>query len=129
MKMEIFAFIKIDNVIDIITNSSSELFVIEKKLEKEVLLKLVQETIGSSLYINDIDERIVKDKDDYELDVDYVLDNFPEKDREELKQKYFTEPNWYSIGFSRDWIYEQREKGNDVREKLIELGFEIVDSY
>jgi len=121
------AFIRIDSIVDLITNSSSELFVIENKMTKEVLIELVNNALKGITSISNysIEDRFVKDEAPYDSNIDYILEKFPEEDREMLREKYFTDPRWYGISFDRDWI---SERDGDVREILTKIGFELIDT-
>ncbi len=123
--MKTIGFIRIDNIIDLITNSSSELYVIENKMAKSLLVEMLNEAFqGTGRKFNEfsIDGRFVRDKSEYETYVDDILENFPESDREALRQKYFTDPRYYSISFDRDYM-EDRD-----RKILYSIGFELEDS-
>ncbi len=129
----ILAFFKINHVIDLITNSSSELFVLEAKMNKKLIVELVNEALkgATSITEDSIEDRIFKDGHLYEADwkVDEALNAFPENVREELKAKYFTNPNYYGVVFDRDWVHQQdNDNGINIREKMSQLGFEMVDS-
>jgi hypothetical protein len=119
---KIIAFIRIDNMVDIITNSSSELFVIENTMAKSLLVEIVNKALeGTKHKINEfcVDGRFKKDEAEYETYVDNILEYFPETDREMLREKYFTDPRYYSIAFDRDYMEDS------VREILRNLGFEV----
>ena len=123
--MKTIGFIHIDSMIDIITNSSSELFVIENKLAKPLLVELVNTALtGTNHKITEfsIDDRFVKEKAEYETYVDEILENFPSEDREELRKRYFTDAKYYAISFDRDHMED------NVRTILYNLGFELIDS-
>ncbi len=74
--------------------------------------------------------RMVKDREDYEVEyqINEFLELIPEKDREEIKQKYFTDPKWYAISFDRDWVWNKDNEGFDVRNALSNIGFELIDT-
>jgi hypothetical protein len=123
--MKTLGIIHIDNMIDLITNSSSELYVIENNMAKTLLVEMLNEAFkGTNRKFNEfsIDNRFAKDKPDWELDVDDLLENFPESDREELRQRYFSTPRFYVVSFDRDYIKD------DDRQKLYSIGFELIDS-
>lgn len=129
-KNKILAFIRIDSMIDIITNSSSELFVIENTMAIPVLVEMTNTALsntGFSITESCVEKRLVKDQQDYEIDwkIDETLALFPEHVREELKAKYLTEPNWYGIAFDRDHIYNS---SNDIRDILTNIGYELIDT-
>lgn len=122
-----------DHIIDIITNSSSELFVIENKCAKEMIVEMVNEALKgcTSISINSIEERFFNDSETpgtHEWKINDTLENFPEEAREEIKQKYFTKPKYYGVVFDRDWVYNQNNEGFDVRDKLFKLGFTLEDT-
>lgn len=127
--MKKIAIIRIDNMIDLITNSSSELFVIESKgRTAETLAELVNEALAGEYKVspNDFESRFKKESSNYEMEweIDNILENFPESDREMLREKYFSNGgNYFSIMFDRDWAYQNDYK---VHNKLVELGFEFI---
>ena len=128
----LLAFLKIDHVIDLITNSSSELFVLEAKTNKKLVVELVNEALqgATSITEDSIEERLFKDGNLYDGDwrIEQALEMFPEEKREELKAKYFTNPRYWGVVFDRDWVYQMDEQGINVRNKMSELGFELVDT-
>lgn len=129
----ILAFLKIDHVIDLITNSSSELFVMEAKVSKDLIVEMINESLKgtTSVSVDSIEERFFKEGNTYDADwkIEQALEVFPENVRAELKEKYFVNPVYWGVAFDRDWIYRQdNDNGVDVRSKLIELGFELVDT-
>jgi hypothetical protein len=128
--MKTFAFLKIDSFIDIITNSSSELFVIENKMAVDALVEITNEALkdtGFSIHTNCVELRIAKELRDYESEwqINQALELFPENVREEIKEKYLTHPNWYGISFDRDQIYQS---DHDIRGILSNLGYELIDT-
>lgn len=130
MSQKIIAFIRIDSMIDIITNSSSELFVIENKMAIPVLVEMTNTVLagtGFSITESCVEKRLVQDERDYDTEwkIDEALKLFPEDVREELKAKYLTEPNWYGISFDRDQIYLS---DSDIRGKLTSIGYELIDT-
>jgi len=132
-KRKVFAYLKIDHIIDLITNSSSELFVIENKCAKETICEIINEALkgATSVTVDCIEERFTKDGDLYsqEYEIENALKMFPENAIEELKEKYFKNPKYYGVSFDRDWIYQMDNDLNfDVRSKLINIGFELVDT-
>jgi hypothetical protein len=122
------AVIYIDNVIDLITNSSSELFVIAADKPKEIILALVNDALKDYLSCVDFEERYFEGthsvfEEDYMLK--NLLENFPEKDREEVKAKYFSAPKYYGVVFDRDWDYAMDYAPRQILE---DLGFTLIDS-
>lgn len=132
MKKKLHFVFKFDHIIDIITNSSSELFVIENKCAKTMLVDLLNNALKGIKNIteDDIEDRFKKDGDmyDQQYEIDNALELFPEDDRDILKEKYFSSPKYYGISFDRDWIYNLNSKCIDIRNILIEIGFELVDT-
>jgi hypothetical protein len=129
-KNKVLAFIRIDSMIDIITNSSSELFVIENKMAIPVLVEMTNTVLsgtGFSITESCVEKRLVQDQQDYETEwkIDEALALFPENVREELKAKYLTEPNWYGISFDRDDIHRNDQ---DIRGRLTSIGYELIDT-
>jgi len=129
-KNKVLAFIRIDSIIDIITNSSSELFVIENKMAIPILVEMTNSVLsgtGFSITESCVEKRLVQDQQDHETEwkINEALVLFPEHVREELKAKYLTEPNWYGISFDRDDIYRNND---DIRGKLISIGYELIDT-
>lgn len=130
MKNKIIAQIRIDSMIDIITNSSSELFVIKNCMEIEMIVDLVNKSLNDSQFHiteSNVEKRIAKDLAEYEVDwkITEALELFPEDKRDEIKEKYLTEPNYYGIAFDRDHIYSS---DTDVRGILSKIGFELIDT-
>lgn len=132
MKNKITFKFQIDHILDLITNSSSELFVIENKCAKETIAELINEALKNiiTVKVSEIEERFKKDgQSDCTWEIDNALELFPETDREMLKEKYFTTPKYYGISFDRDWIYRLNNEGRkDLRSILTGIGFEMVDS-
>lgn len=130
MKNKILGFIRIDSMIDIITNSSSELFVTKNNMEVDALVEMVNTALsgtGFSISESCVEKRLVQDEADYETQwkIDDTLKLFPEEVREELKTKYLTDPNFYGIAFDRDEIYNSN---HDIRGILLGIGFELIDT-
>jgi len=130
MSKKIIAFISIDHVVDLITNSSSELYVIKATGAKEILLELVNEALKEYTYVHltDFEDRFFKEGHTSEADwkIQDILESFDEDDRKELKEKYFTNPKYYGLVFDRDWVYNNGDY--DFRDKLRGVGFELVDT-
>lgn len=111
-------------MIDLITNSSSELYVIENTMAKSILVEMLNEAFkGTNRRFSEfsLDDRFVRNKAEYETYIDEILENFPESDREELRKKYFTDPRYYSVSFDRDYMEDSDRK------ILYSLGFELED--
>lgn len=119
--------INVDNMIDLITNSSSELYVIDNNMTIETLVEMVNTTLkdtGFSISEYDVEKRYIKDGDlyDQEYKIDQALELFPESEREKLKEQFFSKPLYYGISFDRDdFTYE-------ARQALESIGFECVDT-
>ena len=127
---QIIAVIRVENMIDLITNSSSELFVINaKNTTAKVLTEMVNSALGYTFVTeNSFEPRFKKESANYEMEweIDNILENFPEEDREELRKKYFANGgNYFAITQDRDDSYRNDYK---VKDTLIELGFEFMGS-
>jgi len=87
MSKKIIAFISIDHVVDLITNSSSELYVIKATGAKEILLELVNEALKEYTYVHltDFEDRFFKEGNVHEADwkIDNILESFDEDDEDE----------------------------------------------
>lgn len=123
--------ISVDHIIDIITNSSSELFIIENKHTPEILAAMVNDALVGfthNVTPDDFEHRFKKDSNDMysqQYEIDAALELFPDEEREQLREKYFTSPKYYAISFDRDRISSSYV---DVRGKLAEIGFELIDT-
>lgn len=129
---KVFFLLRIDHVIDLITNSSSELYVIENKTAKETIVEMVNAALKgcTSISVDCIEDHFYNDgSKPYEAEwkINEALELIPEIYREEAKQKYFSTPKYYGIVFDRDWVWEQENKGYDFRGSLNKLGFEMVN--
>jgi len=85
--------IKIENCIDIITNSSSELFVIKADKKKEIIYEMVKDALAdiTQIGLNDLEVRIFEgEHNTYEEDwmLNDFLDKIPEHKREEIKNQF-----------------------------------------
>jgi len=127
MKNKIYGFIRIDNMIDIITNSSSELFIIENTMTLPILVEMVNSALEgfSSVTENSVETRVTKTSEQNDWEIENALEQFPEEDRDMLREKYFTDPKYYAVSFDRDQICSS---DIDVRGKLSEIGFELIDT-
>lgn len=131
-KNKIVGFIKVDHIIDLITNSSSELYVIQATMSKEIIAEMINATLSgiTSVSVDSIEDRLNDNSDsvsDHEWQINQALEAFPVEAREELREKYFKNPAYYGVVFDRDWIYEQDNIGNDVRHRLEQIGFEMIN--
>jgi len=125
--MKTLAFINVDHVIDIITNSSSELFLIKANQEQKVIEDLVKEAlpmIGYSFEVRCMEDGTLHE---YETEsrLDYILSHFAEEHRDEIREKYLSAPRYYAVIIDRD---EDSEHDYVPRDNLQALGFELVDS-
>lgn len=125
----ILAIIRIENCIDIITNSSSELFVIKADKKKEIIFEMVKDALSeiTPITLDSLEPRIFEgEHNTYEED--WMLNDFlakiPEYKREEIKNQ-LSQPNYYGLVFDRDWAYRIDYRHH---EKLKELGFELLTS-
>ncbi len=132
MKNKIHFVIAVDHVVDLITNSSSELFVIENKCAKDAIVDIINEALSgiTTVSIDSVEDRFKKDGHvwDNEGEITNALEAFPEGAREELREKYFKDPRYYGVSFDRDWIYQLNNEGKDLRKRLAAVGFELVDT-
>ena len=125
------AIIRVENMIDLITNSSSELFVISaKNTTAQALSEMVNEALKGAYRVvpENFEKRFKKESSNYEIEweVENILENFPEEDRETLREKYFSDGgNYFAFMQDRDDSYRNDYK---VKDKLIELGFEFMGS-
>lgn len=128
--MKTLAIIQIDNFIDLITNSSSELFVIRADQAKEYLLELLNESLkGYTSFVPDGIEERMFEGNHYVSSEEYMLEEtlakFPVEARDEIKQKYLSKPRFYGVVFDRDWDAQQ----DYVPQRILEsLGFELISS-
>lgn len=129
------ALIRVENIIDLITNSSSELFVIQGTLEREVLAALINNTIGEHRRVSpkDFEIRPVKNESPYEYEwrLDEFLKDFPLETQERIRLaiEEGSSSGWYAISFDRDWVYTMTNDFNiDVRDELFKIGFELIDT-
>ena len=118
-------FVYVDNVIDLITNSSSELFTVRANMAQPIMEKLVAEALD--IYY---DFKVMRlENSDGPNDEDWQIENalsiFAPEDREEIKTKYLGKAKYYAIVIDRDLASEYNYSHH---EKLKELGFELVDS-
>lgn len=124
MKNRTIAFVYVDNAIDLITNSSSELFTIRATQPKEVIEALVGEAMGDIYYSMDVMRLENSDgPNDEEWQLEQALSVFAPEDREEVRAKYFNKAKYYAVVVDRDAGYDTNFKHHD---NLIKLGFELV---
>lgn len=120
--------IRIDHILDLITNSSSELFVIANSMEKATLVEMTNTALtgtGFSIHENDIEERFINDNESVHEHAWKIAQMSQDLGitEDEFKEKMFaTGPKWYGISFDRDEIYN-----SNVGIKLSELGYEMVN--
>lgn len=129
MKILVFQY---DNQIDLITNSSSELFTVPcQNKSKEFFVNLINSFIPENyeykVKSQELHERIFQYEDEWSAvnTLEILLKNFPEEDREEIRQKYFNKPNYFAISFDRDWVFLEEDI---VKAALYAAGFELIDS-
>lgn len=120
------AILKFDHRVGIITNSSSELFLIKANQDEELIRKMVEEALECSY---DFEVRYMEDGTlhDYEVEsrMEYILSHFAEEHRAEIKEKYLSAPRYYAVIIDRD-VDSELDYG--PRNNLQNLGFELVDS-
>ena len=117
--------IRIDNSIDIITNSSSELFVIKGDRQKQDLIELLNSEIGKVVTFNDWSVDISR-FDDSEYDsfeeesiIADFLSNFSDEKAERLR-KIINEDSYFEI-YIDDYTLSAFPW---VEDKLLEIGFQ-----
>ena len=117
--------IRIDNSIDIITNSSSELFVIKGDRQKQDLIELLNSEIGKVVTFNDWSVHISR-FDDSEYDsfeeesiIANFLSNFSDEKAERLR-KIINEDSYFEI-YIDDYTLSAFPW---VEDKLLEIGFQ-----
>ena len=117
--------IRIDNSIDIITNSSSELFVIKGDRQKQDLIELLNSEIGKVVTFNDWSVDISR-FDDSEYDsfeeesiIADFLSNFSDEKAERLR-KIINEDTYFQI-YIDDYVVSEFPW---IKDKLLEIGFQ-----
>ena len=117
--------IRIDNSIDIITNSSSELFVIKGDRQKQDLIELLNSEIGKVVPFNDWSVDISR-FDDSEYDsfeeesiITDFLSNFSDEKAERLR-KIINEDTYFQI-YIDDYTVSEFPW---IKDKLLEIGFQ-----
>ena len=117
--------IRIDNSIDIITNSSSELFVIKGDRQKQDLIELLNSEIGKVVTFNDWSVYISRfadseyDSFEEESIISDFLSNFSDEKAERLR-KIINEDTYF-------YIYIDDYTVSDfpwIKDKLLEIGFQ-----
>lgn len=124
MKNLVF-ILRVDNTIDLITNSSSELFVIKSTKQKDVVIKMLEKALEDIYDYNiELGERVLKEKEEWEVDYEKTnfLNNFPEEKHAEIEE-LFSQTNWYSFVIDRDHEYIR-----EIENALIKIGFELIDT-
>lgn len=122
--------IRLDHMIDLITNSSSELFVIANSMEKSVLVEMTNKVLeGTGFKISEscIEDRYL-DNEDNVYDHNWQLEDMAEKlgqSKEEFMLTNFKNgPKWYGISFDRDQTYQSNY---DITALLAGIGYEMVN--
>ena len=117
--------IRIDNSIDIITNSSSELLVIKGDRQKQDLIELLNSEIGKVVTFNDWSVDISR-FDDSEYDsfeeesiITDFLSNFSDEKAERLR-KIINEDTYFQI-YIDDYTVSEFPW---IKDKLLEIGFQ-----
>ena len=117
--------IRIDNSIDIITNSSSELFVIKGDRQKQDLIELLNSEIGKVVTFNDWSVDISRfddskyDSSEEESIISDFLSNFSDEKAEKLR-KIINEDSYFEI-YIDDYTISAFPW---VEDKLLEIGFQ-----
>lgn len=127
--------IRIENSIDLITNSSSELFVIKGDKQKEMILEMMNQAFdeeGLSYRASDyeLQPSFTYDKDysfDFEYEKNRMIEMFGE-DKRTIVEQLFDDPdkaNYYHFMFDRDDEYRLDYK---IQSALTRIGFEFLGS-
>ena len=117
--------IRIDNSIDIITNSSSELFVIKGDRQKQDLIELLNSEIGKVVTFNDWSVHISRfddskyDSSEEESIISDFLSNFSDEKAEKLR-KIINEDSYFEI-YIDDYTISEFPW---IEDKLLEIGFQ-----
>ena len=117
--------IRIDNSIDIITNSSSELFVIKGNRQKQDLIELLNSEIGKVVTFNDWSVDISRfddskyDSSEEESIISDFLSNFSDEKAEKLR-KIINEDSYFEI-YIDDYTISAFPW---IEDKLLEIGFQ-----
>ena len=117
--------IRIDNSIDIITNSSSELFVIKGDRQKQDLIELLNSEIGKVVTFNDWSVHISRfddskyDSSEEESIISDFLSNFSDEKAEKLR-KIINEDTYFQI-YIDDYTVSEFPW---IKDKLLEIGFQ-----
>ena len=117
--------IRIDNSIDIITNSSSELFVIKGNRQKQDLIELLNSEIGKVVTFNDWSVHISRfddskyDSSEEESIISDFLSNFSDEKAEKLS-KIINEDSYFAI-YIDDYTISAFPW---IEDKLLEIGFQ-----
>ena len=117
--------IRIDNSIDIITNSSSELFVIKGDRQKQDLIELLNSEIGKVVTFNDWSVHISRfddskyDSSEEESIISDFLSNFSDEKAERLR-KIINEDSYFEI-YIDDYTISAFPW---VEDKLLKIGFQ-----
>lgn len=117
--------IRIDNSIDIITNSSSELFVIKGDRQKQDLIELLNSEIGKVVTFNDWSVDISRfddsEHDSFEEEsiIADFLSNFSDEKAERLR-KIINEDTYFQI-YIDDYTVSEFPW---IKDKLLEIGFQ-----
>jgi hypothetical protein len=112
--------IKVDNIVDIITNSSSELFIM-KSDGKEVLINLI-ETILPDFRETYCEPKLLKDSDGYHLWL-YIFYTFCHKGYTSPRTK---EEVSVIEGFTFEEMYYQDKDNFDIKENFIKNNYEKI---
>lgn len=127
--------IGVDNTIDLITNSSSELFVIKGDKQKAAIVEMMNEAFkarGLDITVREssLDEQFSKTDRWYdpEWDKQNLKENFPEEKHHLIDELFSVEEgkcNFYGYTFDRD---EESRLDYQVHEALVKIGFEFMGS-
>jgi hypothetical protein len=118
-------FIYVDNVIDLITNSSSELFTIRATMAQSLMEKLVADAMDVYYDFKIMRLENSNGPNEEEWQLEDALSIFAPEDREEIKEKYLGKAKYYAVIVDRDLGYHTNYLHH---KKLEELGFELISS-
>ena len=130
--MELY-ILRVDNAIDLITNSSSELFVIKGDKQKEMVIEMISEAfknnnIPACVSEWSIESMVTREEFYYEAtwEKENLKEKFPVEKHHLIEELYGNEdsnPNFYGYRFDRDSEYR-----DDIRDALTSIGFEYIGS-
>lgn len=124
-KNRTIGFVYVDNAIDLITNSSSELFTIRATMVQDIMEKLVADVMDVYYDFKVMRLENSDGPNEEEWQLNDALSIFAPEDRDEIKEKYLGKAKYYAVIVDRDLGYDTNYEHH---KKLEELGFELVSS-